>query len=193
MIKGDNAAEREGRVLGPEISEMAGRYSAADRPEAGGAGRANSTRPIARNVTGRRSRARRSTISTTRTGGPRTRPAKRSSRSKTFRSRISEPIPRRRQTCGSRTVAVPANLGIKSSSFAFALGELVAENRRLHLRPEEAAGEPPRTGSGSTEICRTSCGGELAYKVRPLNGVWATPPYLHNGSVPTSRASAGAA
>ena len=27
--------------------------------------------------------------------------------------------------------------------------------------------------------------GELAYKVRPLNGIWATPPYLHNGSVPT--------
>ena len=26
---------------------------------------------------------------------------------------------------------------------------------------------------------------DLAYKVRPLNGVWATPPYLHNGSVPT--------
>ena len=26
--------------------------------------------------------------------------------------------------------------------------------------------------------------GQLAYKVRPLNGVWATPPYLHNGSVP---------
>ena len=25
---------------------------------------------------------------------------------------------------------------------------------------------------------------KLAYKVRPLNGVWATPPYLHNGSVP---------
>lgn len=25
----------------------------------------------------------------------------------------------------------------------------------------------------------------LAYKARPLNGVWATPPFLHNGSVPT--------
>jgi hypothetical protein len=25
----------------------------------------------------------------------------------------------------------------------------------------------------------------LAYKTRPLNGVWATPPYLHNGSVPS--------
>ncbi|MBZ5679144.1 MAG: DUF2235 domain-containing protein [Acidobacteriia bacterium] len=24
----------------------------------------------------------------------------------------------------------------------------------------------------------------LAYKARPLNGIWATPPYLHNGSVP---------
>ena len=26
---------------------------------------------------------------------------------------------------------------------------------------------------------------EAAYKARPLNGVWATAPYLHNGSVPT--------
>lgn len=25
----------------------------------------------------------------------------------------------------------------------------------------------------------------LAYKARPLNGVWATPPFLHNGSVPS--------
>ena len=25
----------------------------------------------------------------------------------------------------------------------------------------------------------------LAYKSRPLDGIWATPPYLHNGSVPT--------
>ncbi len=24
-----------------------------------------------------------------------------------------------------------------------------------------------------------------AYKARPLNGIWATAPYLHNGSVPT--------
>jgi cytochrome c peroxidase len=25
----------------------------------------------------------------------------------------------------------------------------------------------------------------FAYKARPLDGIWATPPYLHNGSVPT--------
>jgi hypothetical protein len=28
---------------------------------------------------------------------------------------------------------------------------------------------------------------ELAYKARPLDGIWATAPYLHNGSVPTLR------
>jgi len=27
-----------------------------------------------------------------------------------------------------------------------------------------------------------------AYKARPLNGIWATAPYLHNGSVPTLNA-----
>jgi hypothetical protein len=25
----------------------------------------------------------------------------------------------------------------------------------------------------------------MSYKARPLNGIWATAPYLHNGSVPT--------
>ena len=25
----------------------------------------------------------------------------------------------------------------------------------------------------------------MAYKARPLEGIWATSPYLHNGSVPT--------
>ena len=27
--------------------------------------------------------------------------------------------------------------------------------------------------------------GSWDYKTRPLNGIWATAPYLHNGSVPT--------
>jgi len=30
-----------------------------------------------------------------------------------------------------------------------------------------------------------------AYKARPLNGIWATPPYLHNGSVPSLSALLG--
>ena len=33
--------------------------------------------------------------------------------------------------------------------------------------------------------CMTDTNPVLAYKGRPLTGIWATPPYLHNGSVPT--------
>jgi hypothetical protein len=33
--------------------------------------------------------------------------------------------------------------------------------------------------------CRNDTDPILAYKARPLNGIWATAPYLHNGSVPT--------
>jgi hypothetical protein len=35
------------------------------------------------------------------------------------------------------------------------------------------------------ELCDGSKDPILAYKARPLNGIWATAPYLHNGSVPT--------
>lgn len=35
------------------------------------------------------------------------------------------------------------------------------------------------------EVVTRSLDGGAAYKARPLNGVWATAPYLHNGSVPT--------
>jgi mono/diheme cytochrome c family protein len=33
--------------------------------------------------------------------------------------------------------------------------------------------------------CMTETSDILAYKGRPLTGIWATPPYLHSGSVPT--------
>jgi hypothetical protein len=33
--------------------------------------------------------------------------------------------------------------------------------------------------------CLNALEGGKAYKARPLNGIWATAPYLHNGSVPT--------
>jgi hypothetical protein len=82
----------------------------------------------------------------------------------------------------SRTVETPDNLKIKEGSFGPALGDLVGKtidtwydqnnippadrNRMNGYRPNEIQAPP-------------------AYKVRPLNGIWATPPYLHNGSVPT--------
>ncbi|MDU0364468.1 di-heme-cytochrome C peroxidase [Rhizobium sp. 25PS6] len=35
------------------------------------------------------------------------------------------------------------------------------------------------------QLCKTTKNDLLAYKARPLDGIWATAPYLHNGSVPT--------
>jgi mono/diheme cytochrome c family protein len=84
----------------------------------------------------------------------------------------------------ARTVAVPENLGIKSSSFAFALGELVEKTVNTiydQKKPPVSPADRRRIDGNMPNELR----GELAYKVRPLNGVWATPPYLHNGSVPT--------
>jgi hypothetical protein len=45
-----------------------------------------------------------------------------------------------------------------------------------HRAPEKAA---------QLQRCFNSKSGILGYTSRPLNGIWATPPYLHNGSVPT--------
>jgi mono/diheme cytochrome c family protein len=85
---------------------------------------------------------------------------------------------------GARTVAVPANLGIDKSSFAFALGQLVEKTVNYiydkHQPPLNDAERKRLDGYMPNELR-----GDLAYKVRPLNGVWATPPYLHNASVPT--------
>jgi mono/diheme cytochrome c family protein len=84
----------------------------------------------------------------------------------------------------NRTVAVPDNLGVKSSSFAFALGEVVEKTVNFvfdQKKPPVSPGDRKRIDGNMPNELR----GELAYKVRPLNGVWATPPYLHNGSVPT--------
>ena len=44
----------------------------------------------------------------------------------------------------NRTVALPANLGIDKSSFAFALGDVVAEDGQLRFRPEKAADKSGR-------------------------------------------------
>ena len=84
----------------------------------------------------------------------------------------------------NRTVAVPANLGVKSSSFAFALGEVV-EKTVNYVFDQKKPPVSPEDRKRIDGYMPNELQGELAYKVRPLNGVWATPPYLHNGSVPT--------
>jgi hypothetical protein len=82
-----------------------------------------------------------------------------------------------------RKVLVPEELGIKSDGFGFALGELVEKTVKKwydsQVPPVPDAVRDQMNGHRNNGIQ-----GLLAYKVRPLNGIWATPPYLHNGSVP---------
>jgi mono/diheme cytochrome c family protein len=85
---------------------------------------------------------------------------------------------------GARTVELPANLDIKETSFAKALKFVVEKTvNYIYDRQNPPLSEKQResiNGNMPNEVR-----GELAYKVRSLNGIWATPPYLHNGSVPT--------
>ena len=83
----------------------------------------------------------------------------------------------------NRTVAVPPNLGIDQTGFAFALGEVVVKTVNYiydQKTPPTSLADRQRINGYMPNELR----GELAYKVRPLNGIWATPPYLHNASVP---------
>ena len=90
----------------------------------------------------------------------------------------------------NRTVATPASLGIREASFALALGAMVEKTVNYiydqKKPPMNAAERQTANGNMKNELRK-----DLAYKVRPLNGVWATPPYLHNGSVPTVEALLG--
>jgi hypothetical protein len=84
----------------------------------------------------------------------------------------------------NRQVSLPDSLGLNTRDFGTALGRLVEltanrwyDDQRPPIpadRREEMNGHRP---NGIQAL--------LKYKARPLNGVWATPPYLHNGSVPT--------
>ncbi|WP_065754606.1 di-heme-cytochrome C peroxidase [Bradyrhizobium paxllaeri] len=92
--------------------------------------------------------------------------------------------PAQAEDMANRTVALPAHLGITDTRFGFALKDVVEKTVNYiydQRKPPPSKEERQRLdGNMPNEIQA-----ELAYKVRPLNGVWATPPYLHNGSVPT--------
>ena len=69
-----------------------------------------------------------------------------------------------------------------SISFAMALGALVQQVNveAMNARRIPTALRPPFEGD------RPNClQAGAGYKARPLNGIWATAPFLHNGSVPT--------
>jgi hypothetical protein len=92
----------------------------------------------------------------------------------------------------NRTVELPSNLGIKPYAFGLALGDVVENTVNFWYDqqvPATSKEERAKTNGNMPNLIR----GEFAYKVRSLNGIWATPPYLHNGSVPTIDALLGPA
>jgi mono/diheme cytochrome c family protein len=83
-----------------------------------------------------------------------------------------------------RKVTTPEFLGIDTDNYGLALGAVV-EKVNDHWY---ATQDPPITGEVKSwwDGERPNCLQEpRGYKARPLDGVWATPPFLHNGSVPT--------
>jgi hypothetical protein len=83
----------------------------------------------------------------------------------------------------NRRVAIPVKLGILKEDFGTALGELVDSTVNYwydHQKPPISAAKRQQMNGNRADHVRAL----LSYKVRPLTGIWATPPYLHNGSVP---------
>jgi hypothetical protein len=83
----------------------------------------------------------------------------------------------------NRRVVTPSGLGIKSDQFALALAPIV----EMTVKHWYDSQPPPISEALRQQMNGFRPNGVralLAYKVRPLNGIWATPPYLHNGSVP---------
>jgi hypothetical protein len=82
-----------------------------------------------------------------------------------------------------RKVDVPPELGLTSDSFAEALKQVVekAATRWYDTRTPPVP-DPKRQEMNGFRENRIQ--GKPQYKARPLDGIWATPPYLHNGSVP---------
>ncbi len=91
----------------------------------------------------------------------------------------------------NRMIALPSNLGITNDSgqvvtsddFGSALRQLVTAvvNRWYD---SQVPPTPPALRDKMNGFRPDGVRALLKYKVRPLNGIWATPPYLHNGSVP---------
>lgn len=72
--------------------------------------------------------------------------------------------------------------GSKNQLFAFALGAVVQETVNYWYIQHNIPPAERQKMNGNRINCLRALAG---YKARPLNGIWATAPYLHNGSVPS--------
>ena len=85
----------------------------------------------------------------------------------------------------ARTVVLPADFPTQKHGFGEALGdvvELVA--KAWYGTNHKTAAEQNEMNGGRPNRLQVLD----SYKARPLNGIWAVPPYLHNGSVPSLHA-----
>jgi hypothetical protein len=78
-------------------------------------------------------------------------------------------------------VTVPFSDG-SNVLFALALGATVEQTIQAWYRDNYISPEQQELYWGDRPNCLQAGAG---YRARPLNGVWATPPFLHNGSVPS--------
>lgn len=83
----------------------------------------------------------------------------------------------------ARRVALPPDLRLPSDKFAEALRDVVGSAVKrwyeTQTPPVPEKQQDVMNGGRPNEVAYN-----FAYKSRPLDGIWATPPYLHNGSVP---------
>jgi hypothetical protein len=91
--------------------------------------------------------------------------------------------PAQAQDMASRRVTTPASLGIASQEYGTALAAVV-ENTAKQWYSSQQPPVPDDVQQKMNGYRPVGVRAPLQYKVRPLNGIWATPPYLHNGSVP---------
>lgn len=87
------------------------------------------------------------------------------------------------------TTAVKSTLVGKKGDFAKATAEnifgVTPLPRVIKPQAQLAPGAPSPKDQRLALCMRNATNPLLAYKARPLEGIWATAPYLHNGSVPT--------
>jgi hypothetical protein len=102
--------------------------------------------------------------------------------------------PAQAQGMRDRTVLAPPGLGLTGElgtkggyriySYGPALGQVVAKVV-AHWYDTQTPPISPADRDRLNGYRPNGIRAELSYKARPLDGIWATAPYLHNGSVPT--------
>ncbi len=81
----------------------------------------------------------------------------------------------------TRKIQLPEFLGGEVVDFPEALARLEGAIAKAY----EGRGVPPEDYEKMNGYRSNVVRGPMAYRPRPLDGIWATGPYLHNGSVPT--------